>query len=158
MIRTIVVTGVVCIAAMLGGCAVALVSAYDAETDQGVTALQTGIARHLATLEQLATADQGNPKHPDCEYARYVETYAEFSADAHVLIVRNEARPKNELTVQQLQSLADSLAQGLPVVHQTATGGCMTAGAVAAARETLDQNFRAILKLELAKKSYREEQ
>jgi hypothetical protein len=33
----------------------------------------------------------------------------------------------------------------------------MTADTVATARALLDQNFRAILKLELAKKSYREE-
>lgn len=155
MTRTFPLGAVLFVAVWLAGCQVTLVSEYDADTDQAVTALQSGVAKHLATLEQLATATAGAPKHPDCEFARYADAYAGFAAQAHVLVVRNEARPKNDLTVQQLRLLSDSLTNALPVLHQTADGGCMTAGAVVAARETLDQNFRAILKLELAKKSYR---
>lgn len=140
-------------ALLLAGCT--MLSDYDAETDRGVSDLQTQVASHLATLEQLAEGPDGNPVSPACRFDNFKDTYVQLAAKVHVLAVRNEARDKNELTTQQLSLLSSTLSEGLVAVHREADGQCMSKGAVVAARQILDQNFRAILKLELAKKQYR---
>jgi hypothetical protein len=142
-------------AALLGACT--LISDYDERTDEGVNELQTEVATHLAVLEQLAAGPNGKPVSPECKFANFQDTYAQLIAHAHVLTVRNEARAKNELTTQQLTLLTKSLGDGLVAVHRDADGQCMSEGAIIIAQQILDQNFRAILKLELAKKEYRAE-
>jgi hypothetical protein len=72
-----------------------------------------------------------------------------------VLKVRNEVRDKNALTIAQLGLLEQNLAELLPAAHRDGDGGCMTRGAILVAQETMDQTFRAILKLELGKKQMR---
>lgn len=138
---------------LLAGCT--FLSEYDPETDQGVSALQSEVASHLAKLELLADGPDGRPVSPACRFENFKDTYADLAAKAHVLAVRNEARDKNELTTQQLALLSNSISNGLVTVHRDADGQCLSMGAIVAARQTLDQNFRAILKLELAKKQSR---
>lgn len=140
---------------LLAGCAVQFVSDYDPETDQGVSALQSEVTAHFATLGQLATGPNGRPLSPDCKFENFRAVYAQFAAQAHVLKVRNEVRDKNELTIAQLGLLEQNLGELLPAAHRDGDGACMSSGAVLVARETMDQAFRAILKLELAKKQMR---
>lgn len=142
-------------AMLLAGCAVSLVSDYDPETDQGVSALQYEVTEHLTTLDLLAAGPNGRPVTPDCKYENFAAVYAQFAARAHVLKVRSEVRPKNELTTTQLGLLEQNLGEGLATTHREADGGCLSHGAIVVARETMDQMFRAILKLELAKKQFR---
>jgi hypothetical protein len=141
--------------ALLTGCQVRFVSEYDLDTDEGVSALQADVTAHFATLEQLAVGPNGQPISPACKFENFREVYAQFSAQAHVLKVRNEVRDKNELTVAQLGLLEQNLADLLPATHRDGDGACMTRGAVTVARATMDQLFRAILKLELGKKYFR---
>jgi hypothetical protein len=140
----------------LSACTVTLISHYDEETDKGVAQLHSEIAAHLAKLEQLAAGPGGAPVTPACRFDNFKDTYAQFLAKAHVLTVRNEIREKNQLTTAQLGLLEQSLGDaGLMSVHRDADGQCMTLGTVQATRAMLDQHFRAVLKLELAKKLYR---
>jgi hypothetical protein len=141
--------------ALLAGCAVQFVSQYDPETDEGVSALHSELTAHFATLNQLAVGPNGQPMSPACKFENFRETYAQLAAQAHVLKVRNEVRDQNELTVAQLGLLEQNLGELLPATHRDGDGGCMTQGAILVARETMDQMFRAILKLELAKKQFR---
>jgi hypothetical protein len=113
------------------------------------------MASHLAKLEQLANGPGGKPTVPACQFDNFSDAYAQFSARAHVLTVRNEARSKNEPTTEQLRSLEESIGQLLVAVHRAGNDQCMSSGAIAASTSALDQHFRAILKLELAKKIYR---
>ena len=140
---------------LLGGCAVQLISDYDPETDQGISALQSEVTAQLAILEQLGAAP-GGPKSPECKFENFKDSYAQFAAQAHVLKVRNEARFKNELTTTQIELLEKNLGEQLVALHRDAEGQCMTSGTVIAARATLDQLFRAILKLEIAKQKVRQ--
>src|SRR5687768_12926345 len=138
------------VCAALSGC-VQLVSSYDPETDAGVSELHAQVTELLANLSLLATGPNGKPVTPDCKFENFSHDYSQLAAKAHVLKVRNEVREKNELTVAQLGLLEQNLGELLPAAHREADGGCMSVGAVTVARETLDQMFRAILKLELAK-------
>jgi hypothetical protein len=140
---------------ILCGCTIRLISEYDPETDRGVSALQSEVTAQLATLEQLGAGPGGQPVSPDCKFENFKETYAQLAAQAHVLKVRNEVRDKNELTTTQLGLLEKNLGEQLVSLHRDADGQCMTRGTVLAARETLDQLFRAILKLEIAKQKFR---
>lgn len=140
--------------ALLAGCQVRFVSEYDADTDEAVSALHAEVTAHFASLEQLAAGPNGQPVSPACKYENFRETYAQLAAQAHVLTVRNEVRDKNELTVAQLGLLEQNL-ELLPATHRDGEGGCMTKGAITVARATMDQIFRAILKLELGKKYFR---
>ena len=155
MARESAIMGLLGIVLAASGCTVRLMSEYDAETDQAITALQSDVALHLARLVALSKGPDDKAQHPACEFANFTDLYRQFAARAHVIDVRNSARRKNNLTTQQIEGLYESLATELPTLHREATGSCLTAGAITAAEASLDQHFRAILKLELAKKTYR---
>lgn len=140
---------------VLPGCAVQMVSSYDPETDHGVSQLHAEVTELLANLDLLAAGPNGRPISPDCKFENFRHDYSQLAAKAHVLKIRNEIREKNELTTTQLGLLEQNLGELLPTTHREADGGCMTRGAVLVARESMDQMFRAILKLELAKKQFR---
>lgn len=142
-------------ALLLGGCAIQLVSEYDEGTDEGVSELQADVTAHFAKLDRLSAGPTGQPVSPACKFENFADAYAQFAARAHVLKIRNEVRVKNELTTTQLGLLEQNLGEGLVATHRDAGGGCMTHGAILAAREIMDQMFRAILKLELSKKQFR---
>ena len=142
-------------AVILSGCTLRLISDYDPETDRGVSSLQADVTTHLARLDRLSGGPGGRPQSPQCRFENFADVYAGFAARAHVLKVRNEVRDKNQLTTTQLGLLEQNLGEGLVATHRDADGGCLTHGAILAAREIMDQMFRAILKLELAKQQFR---
>jgi hypothetical protein len=146
---------------LLSGCQVLLVSHYDAETDKGVTELQREVATHLAKLKAYSTNSNGElgaPKSPDCKFENFAGSYVMFGAQAHSLVVRNEARAKNALTTAQLKELEGSLLMDLATFHREAEEQCLKSAAVDAVSKILDQHFGAVLKLELAKKIYRSQE
>jgi hypothetical protein len=158
-------------AALLAGCPAYFVSEYDATTDRGVTALQGSIERHLGQLETLAREPPGLESLVEaCKPDRFDDAYREMLSDLRSLIVRNEAREKNDLTVQQLKGLQESLATLQQLQREryeptdperviTKPGDrCMGSGQIEATRQILEQHFRAILKLELAKRDFRKEE
>ena len=126
---------------VLAGCSVTLISHYDEVTDHGVTALKKrvdGLFRQLA-------AD------PVPDYQAVKPVYDEIDIDLAALRLRNELRPKNEITVQQLELLE----KNVDLLRQLHKDGAINHAALAPAQATFDQSFRAILKLELEKKSLR---
>ncbi len=153
---------------LLAGCQIQFVSHYDATTDKGVTALQRAIGRHLTALDALAAEPAALESLTEsCSPAKFAATYRKLQGDLHTLIVRNEAREKNDLTVRQLEGLRDSLdaLQKLQQERYEPTDPSrrigqpgdrgLSAGLVEAGRQSLDQHIRAILKLELAKRDFR---
>lgn len=122
-----------------------VVGPYDGTTDQMTTSLQVSVD---SFLEVLATDTI-----PHCTFPAQKSFYAHIGAAANTLTIRNQARPKNDLTTQQIVLLDSSLAL-LTRYHQgKGDHRCMTAGEIAPLRQNLDVTFGAILKLELAKKS-----
>ncbi len=138
---------------------VRLISDYDEYTDKAVSELQNNVEKHLTKMEKLAVGFDGNPVHPDCDYSKNQEFYVDSLASARTLKTRNEIRPKNDITVQQLERLLSNLNL-LETLHQGSPGEgehpnpdhCLSFANTTLSRASMDQMFSAILKLEDAKK------
>lgn len=129
---------IVLAAAVLAGCTVTLISSYDEATDKGITALQKSVDGLMSQLDQDPVPD----------YNAVKKTYDAIRSDLNSLRLRNEARPKNILTVKQL----DELKASLDTLEGQHKAGRLNQAMVGPARDILNQTFRAILKLELEKK------
>ena len=159
------------VALLLAGCQVHFISAYDFATDQGVTGLQRSVENHLAQLDELAVEPPGlESLVEDCKPEKFDDTYRELKSGLQVLVIRNEARAKNDLTVQQLKLLGESFdtLRKQQIERYTPTDPerriekpgdrCMSTAQIALNRDILQQHIRAILKLELAKREFRSEE
>jgi hypothetical protein len=100
--------GAVVLVCLLAGCRLALISDYDATTDQWITELQQRIDAHLSTLESLST-DEDSAAIERCQPGRFADTFRNIDARLRSLILRNEVRAKNTLTVEQLRLLQSSI-------------------------------------------------
>lgn len=131
-------------AAALAGCfSVRYISPYDETTDRMVTALHGSVSRVLDELDKPAPP----------AYAAMAARYAAVQTELRAIRLRNEARPKNKLTIEQL----GELKKGFDTLEKTHKDGLLVQVMVPIQRDTLDQTFRAILKLELAKKELNED-
>lgn len=126
---------------LLSGCAVKLISSYDEQTDNAITALQKDMTQFFLTVERQAGL-------PECQYSNHVMFYQQAKVALSAIAVRTKAIEANELTVEQVELLQDSLSN-LEQLHQL---GCFTSNQVANLRSNFDSSITAILKLELAKK------
>lgn len=125
-------------------CAVRLVSEYDDVTDRSVSALQGDVDSFLRRIARL--------KAPACTWARQDEFYDHAYSAVSTLAVRNRARPKNGITVQQIELLDSSLAT-LERLHKLkGDSACFNPEEVAPLRANFETTFTAILRFELAKK------
>lgn len=127
------------IAMVFTGCTVTLISSYDETTDKGVTDLQKSVDALVAQLDQSSVPDYTGTK----------KSYDGIRSDLNSLRLRNEARPKNSLTVKQLDELR-AILDGIETQHKA---GAFNQPMVAPTRDALNRTFRAILKLELEKKA-----
>lgn len=154
--------GAVVLVCLLAGCRVALISDYDATTDQWITELQQTIDAHLSTLEYLSTAEDSSSIER-CQPVRFADTYRNIDARLRSLILRNEVRAKNTLTVEQLKLLQSSIeklrqqqaARYSNLGTRGDTDGCLSHEQVQVNRSILEQHIRAVLKLELSKRDLR---
>jgi hypothetical protein len=154
--------GAVVLMCLLAGCRVALISDYDATTDQWITELHQTIDAHLSTLESLSSV-QDSSSIERCQPARFADTYKHIDARLRSLILRNEVRAKNTLTVEQLKLLQSSIGklQQQQVARYSDRGtmgdknGCLGTEQVQVNRDILEQHIRAVLKLELSKRDLR---
>lgn len=131
------------LAVLLGSsaCTVKLISSYDEATDKAVTNLQRKVETFLVDLG----SEQGSPK---CAYDNHKAFYGDVKVDVSAIRVRAAAIRQNELTVEQLRLLDDSLNK-LERLHKI---GCPSTDQLNALRTAFNSSFTAILRLELAKK------
>ncbi len=154
--------GAVVLVCLLAGCRLALISDYDATTDQWITELQQTIDAHLSTLESLST-DEDSAAIERCQPGRFADTFRNIDARLRSLILRNEVRAKNTLTVEQLRLLQSSIdklqqqqiARYAEAERSNNAAGCLSSEQVQVNREILEQHLRAVLKLELSKRDFR---
>jgi hypothetical protein len=93
-----------------------------------------------------------NPRPPSCTYAARAAFYDTAETAVNSLTIRNRARDKNQLTVQQLELLDSSLVT-LERLHRVrGDNTCMAPEAIEPLRANFNTSFAAILRLELAKK------
>ena len=148
----------------LVGCQVTRVSTYDPATDRGITELQQDIDANLTRLEMLAEMPKSTAALKQlCDPEAFTDAYRELNAKLRTLTLRNEARDRNQLTVDQLKLLRENLSnlqaqQKLRYATQAALPGdrCLGTGQLQVNRNSLEQIIRAILTLELAKREFRE--
>lgn len=126
---------------LLSGCTVKLISSYDEKTDNAVTALQKDVTLFFITVQSQAGL-------PECNYSNHLGFYQQAKVDLSAIAVRSKAIAANEITVEQVELLQDSLT-ALEQLHQL---GCFTPSQVDNLRSSFDSSITAILKLELAKK------
>jgi hypothetical protein len=131
----------VCFLALLAGCQ--LQAPYDPIVDQQTSQLQQDTDTLLAEIGRgIGT--------PGATYSFYEQSYDTLKAHIVALKTRAEIEPKNDQTVQEitlLQSNVDLLIQ----IHQNG----ISAYDLQPIQDSMDRIFRAILKLELAKKEFR---
>lgn len=125
----------------LSGCSVKLVSSYDEKTDNAVTRLQKDFETFFVTVESQTGL-------PECDYKNHIKFYQDSKVAISGIEVRAKAMPKNEITVEQVGLLKDSLNK-LEKLHKM---GCLTPNQIENLRTSFNTNITAILKLELAKK------
>ncbi len=125
-------------AVVLAGCVVTLISSYDETTDKNLTALQKRVGELLDQLDRT----------PVPAYDSVKTGYDGIHRDLASLYLRNQARPKNDLTVKQL----DELKKALDIFEDQHKKGTLNQAMVAPGRDILNQAFRALLALELATK------
>ncbi len=122
-------------------CTVKLISSYDEKTDNAVTELHKKVETFFVTLE----SQEGLP---ECKYENHQDFYRDVKVSISAIEVRARAIPKNELTIEQIELLNDSLYK-LEQLHKI---DCLTAELIKPLRILFNTSFTAILKLELAKK------
>jgi hypothetical protein len=127
--------------ALLAGCQITLVSAYDPEIDHAATTLQKKMDGYLTELQaNLGTAA--------AQYEQNKPFYEEYMVDLRSVMIRAESHPDNTLTVKQLKLMMDNLDQ-LRTLHQA---GPLSTEVIDTTRDLFNQGWRAIITLELAKR------
>lgn len=129
-----------------GGCTIKLISPYDETLDQGITALQKSTESYLIGLESIDTF-------PACSYKENMQFFLDAKVELSSIKVRASAMPKNNLTVKQLDLLADSLdsLEALQKIKDKKSA-CLSKQEIKPLRDAFNISYTAILKLELAKK------
>jgi len=126
---------------VLSGCSIKLISSYDENTDKAVTQLQKDFETFFVTVDSQSGL-------PECKYENHTKFYQDSKVAISAIEVRARAIDKNEITVEQVGLLKDSLTS-LEKLHKL---GCFTSGQVENLRNSFNSSITAILKLELAKK------
>jgi len=126
---------------ILSGCTQKFISDYDQRTDNAVTSLQRTFETFFVTLDALVERDK-------CEYLNHIIFYQNSKIDISSIQVRAKALTKNEITVEQISLLSDSLTS-VEKLHKL---GCFSTEQIENLRSSFNSSFTAILKLELAKK------
>ncbi len=138
---------IIFILAALSGCTVKLISSYDEETDKSVMALQRKIETFLIRLEGLDGS-------PECTYDHHKAFYTGAKVEVSAIQVRAAAMPENEIMIEQVGLLSESL-NALEKLHKGKLRkgrSCFSIEEIAPLRQNFNASFIAILKLELAKK------
>jgi hypothetical protein len=124
------------VAVAIAACTVRLVSNYDDVFDQKVTELQKKVDSYLVTAAQGTNGD----------FAAFA---ADVKGDLAVIAARANGIDKNDLTIKQVESLRAAF-DDVEKIHARGPDAFKASALVQA--DLLDTIFRAIIKLELAKK------
>ena len=131
-----------CLAAVsVAGCTeVRLVSDYDPQTDEALSAIHQDIESILTELERTLGTPAGDAE-------EYAERYDRVRVDLRTLAVRAAARPLNTIQVDQLAQVLTQLD-----LFASAHREGMQAAEIPPFRRGFDQSFGAMIRLELAKR------
>ena len=140
----------ICCLILLGGCTARLVADYDPVIDKSLIDLSIKTENYFNRLQENFGTDKA-------DFASHRRFYDEFEVEVNTLIVRARIHPRNEITIEQLELLRESMA-GFEELHRQDLGTMERDAALATigvARSTIKQHFEAIWKLEFEKKNVR---
>jgi hypothetical protein len=126
--------------ALTAGC-VHFVADYDDQIDQGISDVLRQFQSVFTRMERTAGSEAAL-------YPNFVRDYDDIRTKLRVLSARARAHVKNDLTVQMIDLLLDSLGK-LEELHRM---GPIPIEQQAVVRRGIETSCTAILKLELAKK------
>ena len=130
-----------CLVTALSGCAgVRMMGDYDERIDTGVTAVQRKMERFLVSIERQAGQ-------PAARFENHAAFYDDIREDLSALRVRAAAHANNEITVQQIQLLADNVS----TLEKLDRIG-LTPEQIPLLRNSFNAACTALLRLELAKR------
>jgi predicted N-formylglutamate amidohydrolase len=136
-----------CVALLIAGCTVRLISDYDEVTVQKTVELQEQCESLFVSLEDAATT--ADPA--DDLYAAHAEQYDDIEVSLRMLESRADLVKKNEITKEQVKLLRDSIAK-IRDAHRARSSETppkgLSAATVTVLREPLAQQFRSILALQ----------
>ena len=125
------------------GCEVMLISRYDQQIDDSATTLQQEMDAFLTKIETNASKPEAAYGTPENQ-----QFYQDYLVSLRSVRVRAESHPKNDITVEHINKMIDSVAQ-LRIMHQA---GPLLPEVILELRDLFAQGWRAIITLELAKK------
>lgn len=135
------------VAFTLSACStIELISQYDDETDKNVTALHKDVTTFLTKL--------GNQTDfATCSHASNIEFYEQARINLTTITVRAQSIPKNDITIEMLGNLGDSI-DTLEQLHMIKNTGskCLTKDELAPIQSAFNVSTTSILRLETAKK------
>ena len=120
-----------------------LIAPYDQVTDEQVTTLQQQTEQFFVNLEKTLGT-------PEASYDHWQTTYDQFRIEIHMLNMRVQAVPNNDLTIKEvaiLQTQFDDLA----TLHQKG----ITPFDMPLIEDSFNRVYNALIKLELAKRNMR---
>ena len=126
----------------VSGCALRLAADYDEQIDRAATALQQEMDAHLTKLELLGPASEA-------AFAQHRQFYADYGVKLRSVRVRAQGKDKNEITIEQIDNMANSL-ETLRKLHEEQ--GTVSSGFVKTSRELFNTGWAAVLKWEMAKR------
>jgi len=129
------------LALMPAAACVHFIADYDEQIDQGINQVLKQFQNIFTRLERSAGTD-------GALYPNYVKDYDEIRTELRVLRSRAAAHVKNELTIQQIDLLLDSLDK-MEALHRM---GPIPIEQLSPLRRGIETSCTAILKLEIAKK------
>ena len=125
---------------LAAGC-VHFVADYDEQIDRGISQVLSQFQAIFTRLDRTAGTE-------GALYPNYVKDYDEIRTELRVLRSRAAAHVKNDLTIQQIDLLLDSLDK----MEALQKLGPLPPEHLAVLRRSIETSCTAILKLELAKK------
>jgi hypothetical protein len=135
-------SAIVVLLLVLQGCStIRLVADYDEETDRAVTALQRKLETFFVALEDRIGT-------PEAAYEQNADFYREVRVDISAIRMRAGALPDNDLTLQQV----DLLAENLDLLEEVHREGIGDVAVVQLIRDDFNMALTNILRLELAKR------
>ena len=144
----------------LMGCSVKLISSYDETTDKETSRLQKQTDEFITTLiVKGGDTGDGPTRHAAINYSQFESGYEKIGVDLRSLEIRTAAISSNEHTTNQVKYIIEnfdrvkarhkSYSKGETVNGQKVT---MSNAYLRNARDIINEQFKSVLSLELAKK------
>lgn len=136
------VLAVAALVALAGCTPIRLASDYDERIDEAASTLQQEMDAYLTTLEALGNSSEA-------EFSQNEDFYRDYAVALRSVRLRAQGHRKNELTLQQLDRMSESLEE---LEEQHRQSNILSSGYTRAVRDLFNSAWGAVIAWEIAKK------